>query len=393
MSSVVIVSASRTAIGKFNGGLSSLPASALGATAIKAALSKAGVEANQVDEVIMGQIYTAAQGQNPARQASVAAGIDYAVPAWGLNMLCGSGLKAVASGYQSILEGSAEIVVAGGQESMSGAPHAIHMRDGHKMGNASMTDTMIHDGLWDIFYGYHMGVTAENVAKQWDISRDQQDAYAAQSQQRAEKAMAEGRFKEEITPVEVPGRKGQVTIVDQDEFPRAGVIAEDLAKLKPAFDRQAGTVTAGSASGINDGAAAVVLMTEEKAAALGLSPMARIASWAQTAIDPSIMGVGPISASKKAVQRAGWSMGDLELIEANEAFAAQTCAVAKELAWNPEIVNVNGGAIALGHPVGASGARVLTTLLHEMPRRGATKGLATLCIGGGMGIAMCVEAL
>ena len=393
MSAICVVSAARTAIGKFGGGLSSMPAYKLGGVAIEAAIDRAGLEPGQVQEAIVGQIYTAAQGQNPARQAAVAAGIPYAVPAWGLNMLCGSGLKAVATGYQSLLEGSAEIVVAGGQESMSVAPHALHLRDGHKMGDTQMVDTMLHDGLMDIFYGYHMGITAENVAKQWEISREQQDAYALQSQQRAEAAMNAGRFKDEITPVEVPGRKGAVTLVEQDEFPRAGMAIEDLSKLRPAFDRQAGSVTAGNASGINDGAAALVLMSEEKAAALGLKPMARIASWGQSAIDPAIMGVGPISASRKAVERAGWSMQDLDLIEANEAFAAQTCAVAKELDWNPEIVNVNGGAIALGHPVGASGARVLTTLLHEMPKRNAKKGLATLCIGGGMGIAMCVEAL
>jgi acetyl-CoA C-acetyltransferase len=386
---IVIVSAARTPVGAFNGSLSSLPAHELGKIAIRAALERAGVEAKTVDEVILGQILTAGQGQNPARQASVAAGIPVESPAWGINQLCGSGLRAVALGYQQILNGDAEVVVAGGQESMSQAQHAAHLRNGVKMGSLEMVDTMIKDGLWDAFNGYHMGNTAENVAKQWQITRQQQDDFAVASQNKAEAAQKAGRFKDEIAPVTVKSRKGDI-VVDTDEYPRHGTTLDAMAKLRPAFDKE-GTVTAGNASGINDGAAAVVLMRASEAQKLGRAPLARIVSWAQAGVDPAIMGSGPIPASRAALKKAGWKVEDLGLIEANEAFAAQACAVNKDLGWDPAIVNVNGGAIAIGHPIGASGARVLVTLLHEMQRRDIKKGLATLCIGGGMGVAMCVE--
>ncbi len=386
---IVIVSAARTPIGAFNGALASLPAHELGKVAITAALERAGVEKGRVSEVIMGQILTAGQGQNPARQASIAAGIPVEVPAWGVNQLCGSGLRAVALGYQALLNGDAEIVVAGGQESMSQAPHCAHLRNGTKMGALELIDTMIKDGLWDAFNGYHMGNTAENVAKQWQITRQQQDEFAVKSQNKAEAAQKAGRFKDEIVPVTVKNRKGDI-VVDTDEYPKHGTTLEAIAKLKPAFDKD-GTVTAGNASGINDGAAAVVLMKASEAQRLGKKPLARIVSWAQAGVDPAIMGTGPIPASRAALKKAGWKVEDLDLIEANEAFAAQACAVNKDLAWDTNKVNVNGGAIALGHPIGASGARVLVTLLHEMQKRNAKKGLATLCIGGGMGIAMCVE--
>jgi acetyl-CoA C-acetyltransferase len=386
---VVIVSATRTPVGAFNGAFASLPAHELGKTAIKAALDRAGVEPARVSEVIVGQILTAGEGQNPARQASVAAGVPVEIPAWGVNQLCGSGLRSVALGYQAIINGDSEIVVAGGQESMSMAPHCAHLRGGVKMGNFEMIDTMIKDGLWDAFNGYHMGSTAENVARQWQITRQQQDAFAVASQNKAEAAQKTGKFKDEITPVTIKTRKGDVT-VDSDEYPKHGTTLEAIGKLRPAFDKD-GTVTAGNASGINDGAAAVVLMTASEAAKLGKTPLARIVSWAHAGVDPKIMGTGPIPASRSALKKAGWSVGDLDLIEANEAFAAQACAVNKDLGWDTDKVNVNGGAIALGHPIGASGARVLVTLLYEMQKRNAKKGLATLCIGGGMGIAMCVE--
>ncbi|ABA06308.1 acetyl-CoA acetyltransferase [Nitrobacter winogradskyi Nb-255] len=386
---VVIVSAARTPVGSFNGALATTPAHALGAIAIKAALERAGVEPGRVSEVIMGQILTAAQGQNPARQASIGAGVPVESPAWGVNQLCGSGLRTVALGYQAILNGDSEIVVAGGQESMSMAPHAQHLRGGVKMGNLELIDTMIRDGLWDAFNGYHMGNTAENVARQYQITRQQQDEFAAASQNKAEVAQKAGRFKDEIVPVTVKNRKGDI-VVDTDEYPKAGVTADSIAKLRPAFEKD-GTVTAANASGINDGAAAVVLMSAAQASKEGKTPLARIVSWAHAGVDPKIMGTGPIPASRAALKKAGWAIGDLDLIEANEAFAAQACAVNKDLGWDTSRVNVNGGAIALGHPVGASGARVLVTLLHEMQKRDARKGLATLCIGGGMGIAMCVE--
>jgi acetyl-CoA C-acetyltransferase len=386
---VVIVSAARTPVGSFNGAFATVPAHELGAVAIKGALERAGIEPSQVSEVIMGQILTAAQGQNPARQASIKAGIPVESPAWGINQLCGSGLRAVALGYQALKNGDSEIVVAGGQESMSMAPHAQYLRGGVKMGNTELVDTMIKDGLWDAFNGYHMGNTAENVAKQYQITRQQQDEFAVASQQKAEAAQKAGRFKDEIVPFIVKTRKGDIT-VDTDEYPRHGATVEAMAKLRPAFDKE-GTVTAGSASGINDGAAAVVLMTASRAAKEGKKPLARIVSWAQAGVDPAIMGTGPIPASRRALEKAGWKVEDLDLIEANEAFAAQACAVNKDLGWDMSKVNVNGGAIAIGHPVGASGARVLTTLLFEMQKRDAKKGLATLCIGGGMGIAMCVE--
>ena len=386
---VVIVSAARTPVGSFNGAFANVPAHELGKTAILAALQRAGVEGGRVSEVIMGQILTAGQGQNPARQASIAAGIPVESPAWGVNQLCGSGLRAVALGYQAIMNGDSDIVVAGGQDSMSMAPHAQHLRAGVKMGSFELVDTMIKDGLWDAFNGYHMGTTAENVAKQWQITRQQQDEFAVASQNKAEAAMKAGKFKDEIAPVTIKGRKGD-TVVDTDEYPKAGVTLDGLTKLRPAFDKE-GTVTAASASGINDGAAAVVLMRASEAAKLGKTPLARIVSWAQAGVDPSIMGTGPIPASRAALKKAGWKHEDLDLIEANEAFAAQACAVNKDLGWDTSKVNVNGGAIAIGHPIGASGARVLTTLLFEMQKRNAKKGLATLCIGGGMGIALCVE--
>ena len=388
MTDIVIASAARTPVGAFNGVLSTLAASALGSVAIAEAMKRAGVEPGEVSEVILGQILGAGQGQNPARQASIGADIPVEVPAWGVNQLCGSGLRAVALGYQAILNGDSDIVVAGGQENMSQAPHCVHMRNGTKLGPAELVDTMVKDGLWDAFNGYHMGNTAENVAERWQITRQQQDEFAAASQQKAEAAQNAGRFADEIVPVTIKTRKGE-TVVDTDEHPRHGTTAESLAKLRPAFVKD-GTVTAGNASGINDGAAATVLMTADEAAKRGITPMARIVSWAQAGVDPAIMGSGPIPASRHALERAGWSADDLDLVEANEAFAAQACAVNKELGWDIAKVNVNGGAIALGHPIGASGARVLTTLLYEMAKRDAKKGLATLCIGGGMGIAMCV---
>lgn len=386
---VVIVSATRTPVGAFNGAFANTPAHELGAHAIKAALERAGIESKRVSEVIMGQILTAAQGQNPARIASIGAGVPVESPAWVVNQLCGSGLRSVALGYQALKNGDSQIVVAGGQESMSMAPHAQYLRGGVKMGSLELVDTMIKDGLWDAFNGYHMGNTAENVAKQWQITRQQQDDFAASSQQKAEAAMKSGRFKDEITPFTIKGRKGDI-VVDTDEYPKAGVTSESIAKLRPAFEKD-GTVTAANASGINDGAAAVVLMLASQAAKEGKKPLARIASWAQAGVDPKIMGTGPIPASRAALQKAGWKTSDLDLIEANEAFAAQACAVNKDLGWDTSKVNVNGGAIAIGHPIGASGARVLVTLLHEMQKRDSKKGLATLCIGGGMGIAMCLE--
>src|SRR6195256_3372856 len=385
---IVIVGAARTPVGAFAGRLESLPAHELGKVAIAAALDRAAVKGAAVSEVIMGQILTAGQGQNPARQASIAAGIPVESPAWGVNQLCGSGLRAVALGYQAIINGDSEIVVAGGQESMSQAPHCAYLRGGVKMGNLDMVDTMIKDGLWDAFNGYHMGNTAENVARQWQITRSQQDEFAVASQNKAEAAQKAGRFKDEIAPVTVKSRKGDI-VIDTDEYPKHGVTLEGIAKLRPAFDKE-GTVTAANASGINDGAAAVVLMTASEAAKRGKTPLARIVSWAHAGVDPKIMGSGPIPASRAALKRAGWKIEDLDLVEANEAFAAQACAVNKDLGWDTGKVNVNGGAIAIGHPVGASGARVLVTLLHEMQKRDAKKGLATLCIGGGMGIAMCI---
>ena len=388
MSDIVIASAARTPIGSFNGGLSSLPAHDLGKIAIEAALERSGVQPTEVSEVIMGQILSAGQGQNPARQASMNAGVPMEVPAWGVNQLCGSGLRTVALGYQAIKNGDSNIVIAGGQESMSQAPHCTYLRSGVKMGGTELVDTMLKDGLMDAFNGYHMGNTAENVAEKWQITRDEQDAFAVSSQNKAEAAINAGRFKDEIVPVTVKTRREEKT-VDTDEFPRFGATLEGMAKLRPAFAKD-GTVTAGNASGINDGAAAVVLMTSGEASKRDVEPLARIVSWAQAGVDPAIMGSGPIPASRKALELAGWTVDDLDLIEANEAFAAQACAVNKDLGWNTEKVNVNGGAIALGHPVGASGTRVFVTLLHEMIKRDAKKGLATLCIGGGMGIALCV---
>jgi acetyl-CoA C-acetyltransferase len=389
MKDVVIASAVRTAVGGFNGSLSSLSAAKLGQVAIVEALKRAGVAPADVAEVILGQVLTAGCGQNPARQAAIAAGIPVERTAMTINQVCGSGLRSVALGYQAILAGDADVVVAGGQESMSQAPHCAHMRNGTKMGGLELVDTMIRDGLWEHFNGYHMGVTAENVAKQFNVTREDQDQLAMASQQKAEAAQKSGRFKDEIAPVVIPGKKGDVT-VDVDEHPRHGTTLDALAKLKPAFDK-AGTVTAGNASGINDGAAAVVLMTADAAKARGIAPLARIASWATAGVDPKIMGTGPIAASRKALEKAGWQVADLDLVEANEAFAAQAVAVNRAMEWDLGRVNVNGGAIALGHPIGASGCRIFVTLLHEMAKRGAKKGLATLCIGGGMGVAMCVE--
>jgi acetyl-CoA C-acetyltransferase len=386
---IVIVGAARTPVGAFNGAFASLPAHELGQVAIREALARAGIEGKRVSEVIMGQILTAGEGQNPARQASIGAGIPVESPAWSINQLCGSGLRAVALGYQAIVNGDSDVVVAGGQESMSMAPHAAHLRNGVKMGDYAMVDTMIKDGLWDAFNGYHMGNTAENVARQWQITRQQQDEFAVGSQNKAEAAQKAGKFKDEIVPVTVKSRKGDI-IVDADEYPKHGTTADSVAKLRPAFLKD-GTVTAGNASGINDGAAAVVLMKASDAAKEGKKVLARIVSWAHAGVDPAIMGTGPIPASRAALKKAGWNVGDLDLIEANEAFAAQACAVNKDLGWDIGKVNVNGGAIAIGHPIGASGGRVLVTLLHEMQKRNAKKGLATLCIGGGMGIAMCVE--
>jgi acetyl-CoA C-acetyltransferase len=389
MEDVVIVSAARTPVGAFNGAFANVPAHRLGEIAIRAALERAGVTGEEISEVILGQVLTAAQGQNPPRQASIAAGIPIGTPAWGVNMVCGSGLRTVALGAQAIGQGDSRIVVAGGQESMSLAPHAAHLRAGQKFGDMNFIDTMIRDGLWDAFNGYHMGMTAENVAKEFQITRQQQDEFAVGSQNKAEAAKKAGRFKDEIVAVTVKGRKGD-TVVDTDEYIRDGSNIEAMAGLKPAFTKE-GTVTAGNASGLNDGAAALVLMSAKDAAARGLTPLARIASWAQAGVDPKVMGTGPIPASRRALEKAGWKAADLDLVEANEAFAAQACAVNKELGWDPARVNVNGGAIAIGHPIGASGARILTTLLFEMGRRNAKKGLATLCIGGGMGIALTVE--
>ena len=389
MPDVVIVSATRTPVGSFNGALSSVPAHYLGQTVIKSALDRAKVEVGEVSEVILGQVLTANQGQNPARQASIHAGVPKEVPAYGVNILCGSGLKAVALGYQAILNGDSTIVVAGGQESMSQSPHVAYLRQGQKMGSVEFLDTMLRDGLMDAFRNYHMGTTAENVAQKWQITREEQDKFAVASQNKAEAAVKGGRFKDEITPVTIKTRKGDV-VVDTDEYPRFGATLDGMAKLRPAFSKE-GTVTAGNASGINDGAAAVVLMTADEAKRRGLTPLARIVSWAQVGVDPAIMGTGPIPASRKALEKAGWKVDDLDVIEANEAFAAQAIAVNKDMGWDTGKVNVNGGAIALGHPIGASGGRVLVTLLHEMQKRDAKRGLATLCIGGGMGIAMCVE--
>ncbi|AWB23464.1 acetyl-CoA C-acetyltransferase [Methylobacterium currus] len=386
---IVIVGAARTPVGSFNGAFATVPAHKLGAVAIKAALERAKVSPEEVDEVIFGQVLAAGEGQNPARQAAMAAGIPQEKTAWGLNQLCGSGLRTVAVGMQQIANGDADIIVAGGQESMSMAPHAQYLRGGQKMGDLKLVDTMLKDGLMDAFNGYHMGNTAENIAQQWQLTREEQDAFAARSQNKAEAAKKEGRFKDEIAPVTVPGRKGDV-VVDADEYIREGATPEGMAKLKPAFSKD-GTVTAGNASGINDGAAALVLMSAAEAEKRGLKPLATIRSWATAGVDPKIMGTGPIPASRKALEKAGWKASDLDLIEANEAFAAQALAVNKDLGFDDTKVNVNGGAIAIGHPIGASGARVLVTLLHEMQRRDAKKGLATLCIGGGMGVAMCLE--
>ena len=389
MTNVVIVSAGRTAVGSFNGSFANTPAHALGAAVLAGVVERAGIDKAEVSETILGQVLTAAQGQNPARQAHINAGLPMESAAWSLNQVCGSGLRAVALAAQHVQLGDAAIVLAGGQESMSLSPHAAHLRAGQKMGDLNFIDTMIKDGLWDAFNGYHMGTTAENVANQWQISREQQDEFALASQNKAEAAQKAGKFKDEIIPFVVKTRKGE-TVVDQDEYIRHGATIEAMQKLRPAFAKD-GSVTAANASGINDGAAAVLVMSEEEAAKRGLKPIARIASYATAGLDPSIMGVGPIYASRKALEKAGWKAGDLDLIEANEAFAAQACAVNKDMGWDPAKVNVNGGAIAIGHPIGASGARILNTLLFEMQRSGASKGLATLCIGGGMGVAMCLE--
>ena len=389
MTDVVIAGAARTAVGGFSGGLSSLTASELGEVAIRAALERAGIEGSDVDEVILGQVLTAAQGMNPARQAAIAADIPQERTAITINQVCGSGLRAVALGAQAIRAGDSSVVIAGGQENMSLAPHAQHLRSGHKMGDVKFVDTMIKDGLWDHFNGYHMGNTAENVAEKWQITREEQDAFAVASQNKAEAAQKAGRFKDEIVPVTIKTRKGE-TVVDTDEHPRHGATIEAMAGLRAAFIKD-GTVTAGNASGINDGAAALVLMSSVDADKRGIQPLARIASFATCGVDPAVMGSGPIPASRAALEKAGWSVEDLDLVEANEAFAAQACAVNKDMGWDTNKVNVNGGAIAIGHPIGASGARVLITLLHEMQRRDAKKGLTTLCIGGGMGVAMCVE--
>ncbi|ESY54877.1 MULTISPECIES: acetyl-CoA C-acetyltransferase [unclassified Mesorhizobium] len=389
--SIVVASAARTAVGSFNGAFAATPAHELGAVVIRELLARAGVEPGEVDEVILGQVLTAAQGQNPARQASINAGLPKETTAWGLNQVCGSGLRAIALGMQQIAAGDATVIIAGGQESMSLSPHAEHLRAGVKMGDYKMIDTMIKDGLWDAFNGYHMGNTAENVARQFQITRDDQDQFALASQNKAETAQKAGKFKDEIVAFTIKGRKGD-TVVDQDEYIRHGATIDAMSKLKPAFDKD-GTVTAANASGINDGAAGALLMSEAEATRRGITPLVRIASWATAGVDPAIMGTGPIPASKRALEKAGWSVKDLDLVEANEAFAAQACAVNKGMGWDTSIVNVNGGAIAIGHPIGASGARVFNTLVFEMRRRGAKKGLATLCIGGGMGVALCVEAL
>ncbi len=388
---IVVAGAARTPVGSFNGSFANTPAHELGAIAIKGALDRAGVDPKEVDEVIMGQILAAGQGQNPARQASMGAGCPQETTAWSLNQLCGSGLRSIAIGMQQIATGDANIIVAGGQESMSMAPHCAHLRGGVKMGDLKMIDTMIKDGLTDAFYGYHMGNTAENVARKWQLTRDDQDAFAVASQNKAEAAQKAGKFKDEIVPVAIRTRKGE-NVVEEDEYIKHGVTLDSVAKLSPAFDKE-GSVTAANASGINDGAAAAVLMTEAEAAKRGIAPLVRIVSWATAGVDPQIMGTGPIPASRKALEKAGWSVDDLDLVEANEAFAAQACAVNKEMGWNPDIVNVNGGAIAIGHPIGASGARIFKTLVFEMKRAGLKKGLATLCIGGGMGVAMCVEVM
>ena len=389
MTDVVIVSAARTPVGSFNGALASLPAHELGKVAISAAISRAGLTPADIDEVILGQVLQAGAGQGPARQASIGAGIPVEAPAWSLNQLCGSGLRAVALAAQQVAEGASKIVVAGGQESMSQAPHAAHLRSGQKMGDLNFVDTMIKDGLWDAFHGYHMGQTAENIAARWQITRGDQDNFAVASQNRAEAAQKAGKFADEIAPVTIKGRKGD-TVVDQDEYIRHGATLESVSGLRPAFNKE-GSVTAANASGLNDGAAALVVMSAEEAKARGLKPLARIASWAHAGVDPEVMGTGPIPASRKALEKAGWSVDDLDLVESNEAFAAQSICVVRELGLDGEKVNVNGGAIAIGHPIGASGARILTTLLYEMKRSGARKGLATLCVGGGMGVAMCVE--
>jgi len=388
MTNIVIASAARTPVGSFNGSFAAMPAHELGVTAIKAALERAGVEPAEVGQTVLGQVLSAGQGMNPARQAHIGAGLPIESVAWGLNQVCGSGLRAVALGAQQIMIGEAGIVVAGGQESMSLSPHVAHLRAGHKMGDVKFIDSMIRDGLWDVFNGYHMGNTAENVARQWQIGRDEQDAFALASQNKAEAAQKAGKFRDEIAPVTVKTRKGDI-VVEDDEYIRLGATLEGMAKLRPAFDKE-GTVTAGNASGINDGAAVTVLMDAEEAQRRGVEPLARIVSFATEGVDPAIMGTGPIPASRKALEKAGWKTDNLDLVEANEAFAAQACAVNKDMGWDPDKVNVNGGAIALGHPIGASGARVLNTLLFEMRRRDAKKGLATLCIGGGMGVAMCV---
>ena len=389
MTNIVIASAARTPVGSFNGAFASTPATELGAVAVNAALERAGVEKGHVSETILGQVLTGGAGQNPARQTHVQAGLPIEASAWTINQVCGSGLRAVALGAQHILLGDADIVVAGGQESMSLSPHCAHMRAGTKMGDVKFIDTMIKDGLWDAFNGYHMGTTAENVAQKYQLTRDEQDAFAVASQNKAEAAQKAGRFKDEIAAVTIKTRKGDI-VVDADEYIRHGATVEAMAKLRPAFSKD-GTVTAGNASGLNDGAAVVVLMTEAEAERRGITPLARIASYATAGVDPAIMGTGPIPASRKALQKAGWKVDDVELVEANEAFAAQACAVNKDMGWNPDIVNVNGGAIAIGHPIGASGCRVLNTLLFEMQKRDAKKGVATLCIGGGMGVALCVE--
>ncbi|MEP3441959.1 acetyl-CoA C-acetyltransferase [Sulfitobacter sp.] len=389
MTNVVIASAARTAVGSFGGSFASTPAHDLGAAMLKEIVARAGVDAADVSETILGQVLTAAQGQNPARQAHVNAGLPIESAAWSINQVCGSGLRAVALGAQHIQLGDADIVATGGQENMTMSPHAQAMRAGQKMGDMKLIDTMIKDGLWDAFNGYHMGQTAENVAAKWEISRDQQDEFAVASQNKAEAAQKAGRFKDEIFAYTVPGRKGD-TIVDADEYIRHGATIDAMAKLRPAFTKD-GSVTAANASGLNDGAAGALLMSADNAEKRGIEPLARIASYATVGLDPSIMGAGPIFASRKALEKAGWKPEDLDLVEANEAFAAQACAVNKDMGWDPAIVNVNGGAIAIGHPIGASGARILNTLVFEMKRRGAKKGLATLCIGGGMGVAMCLE--
>ena len=389
MTEVVIASAARTAVGSFSGSFANIPAHELGTAVLEAVVSRAGIDKSEVSETIMGQVLTAGQGQNPARQAHVNAGLPVEASAWGINQVCGSGLRAVALAAQHVQLGDASIVCAGGQENMSLSPHVANLRAGHKMGDVKYIDSMIKDGLWDAFNGYHMGQTAENVAEQWQISRDTQDAFALLSQNKAEAAQTAGKFTDEIVPFTVKTRKGDI-LVENDEYIRHGAIIENMQKLRPAFSKE-GSVTAANASGINDGAAAALVMSAEEASKRGIEPLARIASYATAGLDPKIMGVGPIYASKKALEKAGWTVGDLDLVEANEAFAAQACAVNKDMGWDPSIVNVNGGAIAIGHPIGASGARILNTLLFEMKRRSAKKGLATLCIGGGMGVAMCLE--